>query len=146
MRKRWRHNCKRPKMIRLSSVTSTERANLGFFRRVARRRHAFHLTQVRDEKRAGRVPAKRYSNDQCFPTPGRFRLTFASVEEGQWRTPLSPAAKTDLADFSAVMVEKFFKDLTEACRRVDPNHLNLGIRYYTVPPAGAGRDASLRRL
>ena len=25
----------------------------------------------------------------------------------------------------------------QACRRVDPNHLNLGIRYYTVPPAWA---------
>ena len=35
------------------------------------------------------------------------------------------------------MVEKFFKGLTEACRRVDPNHLNLGIRYYTIPPAWA---------
>ena len=35
------------------------------------------------------------------------------------------------------MVEKFFKELTESCRRVDPNHLNLGIRYYTIPPAWA---------
>ena len=32
------------------------------------------------------------------------------------------------------MVEKLFGMLSSACRAVDPNHLNLGIRYYTVPP------------
>ena len=32
------------------------------------------------------------------------------------------------------MVEKFFGGLSDACRKVDPNHLNLGIRYYTMPP------------
>ncbi|MGD0111292.1 MAG: hypothetical protein ABSD48_05460, partial [Armatimonadota bacterium] len=43
----------------------------------------------------------------------------------------------DLARFSTVMVEKLFGGLTEACRRVDPNHLNLGARYYTIPPQWA---------
>jgi hypothetical protein len=41
---------------------------------------------------------------------------------------------TDLADFSTVMVERLFHTISEACRKVDPNHLNLGARYHTVPP------------
>ncbi len=80
---------------------------------------------------------KRYGSDQALADAWAIPATFAAVQEGQWKTPLSPAAQTDLAGFSTVMVEKFFKDLTAACRRVDPNHLNLGIRYYTVPPAWA---------
>jgi hypothetical protein len=32
------------------------------------------------------------------------------------------------------MTERFFKTLSQACREVDPKHLNLGIRYHTVPP------------
>jgi len=31
-------------------------------------------------------------------------------------------------------VDRYFGTLSKACRDVDPNHLNLGIRYYTVPP------------
>jgi hypothetical protein len=27
--------------------------------------------------------------------------------------------------------------LSAACRKADPNHINLGVRYYTVPPAWA---------
>jgi hypothetical protein len=32
------------------------------------------------------------------------------------------------------MAEKLFDTLSHACRSVDPRHLNLGARYYTVPP------------
>src|SRR5690606_360537 len=63
--------------------------------------------------------------------------TFASVAEGTWAQPLTEAARRDLDDFSSVMVELFFRVWSEACRRVDPNHLNLGVRYYTVPPSWA---------
>ncbi|CAN5793841.1 hypothetical protein BH24ACI4_BH24ACI4_21650 [soil metagenome] len=35
------------------------------------------------------------------------------------------------------MVEKFFGALGASCRRVDPNRLNLGIRYHTIPPEWA---------
>ena len=35
------------------------------------------------------------------------------------------------------MVEKLYKTMCDACRKVDPNHLNLGARYYTVPPEWA---------
>ena len=54
------------------------------------------------------------------------------VAEGEWRAPLTEAAKADLADFSEIMVEKLFGGLSDACRAVDPNHLNLGVRYASV--------------
>ena len=43
-------------------------------------------------------------------------------------------AREDFEAFSTVMVEKLYSGLSAACRSVDPNHLNLGARYYTVPP------------
>jgi hypothetical protein len=71
--------------------------------------------------------------------------------EGMWfNAPESPARKAfveflakrhageptkeDFEAFSTVMVEKLYSGLSAACRAVDPNHLNLGARYYTVPP------------
>lgn len=48
--------------------------------------------------------------------------------------PLSEAARQACVEFSAMMVEKYFRTLNDACRRAAPNHLNLGIRYFTVPP------------
>ena len=61
------------------------------------------------------------------------------LAEGAWTldVPFTPQARADLAAFDAIMVERFFGGLSQACRRVDPNHLNLGIRYYTIPPAWA---------
>jgi len=50
--------------------------------------------------------------------------------EGKDAEPLAE----DFTAFSAVMAEKLFKDLSDACRGVDPRHLNLGARYYTAPP------------
>lgn len=35
------------------------------------------------------------------------------------------------------MVEKYFAALSAACRRADPNHLNLGMRWAGVPPEWA---------
>lgn len=36
--------------------------------------------------------------------------------------------------FSTIMVQRLFDGLSQACRRVDPHHLNLGARYYIIPP------------
>jgi hypothetical protein len=48
-----------------------------------------------------------------------------------------------LEEFSAEMVRRLFRTLSDACHAADPNHLNLGARYYTVPPpwALAGMDS-----
>jgi hypothetical protein len=41
----------------------------------------------------------------------------------------SEAAKADLWEFSKEMVRAFVRIPAQECRRVDPNHLNLGLRY-----------------
>jgi hypothetical protein len=63
--------------------------------------------------------------------------TLEAVAGGTWTLPLTEQAKADLADFSTILVERFIGGLSAACRAVDPAHLNLGIRYYTVPPQWA---------
>jgi hypothetical protein len=32
------------------------------------------------------------------------------------------------------MVDYYFSTLSKACRTVDPNHLNLGMRWQGIPP------------
>jgi hypothetical protein len=80
---------------------------------------------------------ERYGSDRALSAAWGLATAFDAVAEGAWNTPLTPAAQADLAGFSAVMVERFFGELSDACRAVDPHHLNLGVRYYTVPPAWA---------
>ena len=60
-----------------------------------------------------------------------------AVTSGIWSTPLTPQARTDLDAFSSQMVRRFFEELSAACKAVDSHHLNLGVRYYTVPPQWA---------
>jgi hypothetical protein len=80
---------------------------------------------------------KKYETDTALATAWSIDTTFAALAEGRWNTPLTETATSDLADFSSIMVEKYFGTLSAACRAVDPNHLNLGIRYHTVPPKWA---------
>jgi len=62
-----------------------------------------------------------------------WNLNLAAIEE--LRRPikeackLSQAAEADLTEFSTKMVDEFIKAPSMALRSVDPNHLNLGIRY-----------------
>jgi hypothetical protein len=79
----------------------------------------------------------RYDTESALAAAWGAGITFRAVAEAEWREQLTGSAHADLADFSAIMVEKFFGGLSRACRAVDPHHLNLGIRYYTVPPAWA---------
>jgi hypothetical protein len=78
-----------------------------------------------------------YGSDDALAAAWGEGVTFEVVREGAWQRALTDAARADLAAFSETMVEKLFKGLSDACIRVDPNHLNLGVRYYTVPPAWA---------
>lgn len=80
---------------------------------------------------------RKYADEDTLSAAWKLPVTFRSLREGVWTQPLTPEAKNDLADFSKVMVEKLFGTLSAACRAVDPNHLNLGIRYYTIPPRWA---------
>ncbi len=76
----------------------------------------------------------RHGDDAGLAAAWGGNATLTAVESGSWQAGLSAAAEQDLADFSAVMVERLFSTLSEACRSVDGAHLNLGVRYYTVPP------------
>ncbi len=80
---------------------------------------------------------ERYPTDADLSTAWGMGASLAAVAEGVWRAPLTEAAQADLAAFSGIMAEKLFSGLSAACRAVDPNHLNLGVRYYTVPPRWA---------
>ncbi len=85
---------------------------------------------------------QRYGDDQRLAAAWAAPATLDEVAEGQWRHPLNEVALSDLTEFSTRMVKKLFETLTFACRKVDPDHLNLGARYYTAPPdwALAGMD------
>lgn len=64
-------------------------------------------------------------------------VSFERLARGRWTGRIPDAAKSDLEEFSTVMAERYFRSLTEACRRVDPNHLNLGMRWAGLPPMWA---------
>ena len=81
--------------------------------------------------------SRKHRDDASLSTAWGLATSLQAVETGRWKARLTPAAQQDLADFSAVMVSRFFETLTAACRKVDPHHLNLGIRYHTVPPPWA---------
>jgi hypothetical protein len=86
---------------------------------------------------------KRYVDQADFQAAWEIEISLAEIAEGdaqQWllkKGTLSVPAQRDLADFSEIMVDRYFGLLSKACRQVDPNHLNLGIRYYTTPPKWA---------
>ena len=79
----------------------------------------------------------RYPSEAALSDAWGLTVTFDEVRAGRWQRALTAGANADLDTFSEQMVTRYFGTLSEACRRVDPNHLNLGIRYYTVPPAWA---------
>lgn len=77
---------------------------------------------------------ERYGDEVGLTNAWGMPVTFGAVEQGRWQVALTEPAIADLEDFSAAMIETYFNTLNEACRQIDPNHLNLGVRYYTVPP------------
>ncbi|MEI7768277.1 MAG: hypothetical protein WCJ97_12660, partial [Phycisphaerae bacterium] len=80
---------------------------------------------------------EQYPTDAALATAWGLPVTLAQVAQGPWHLPFTPAAQADLQRFSTQMVARLFAMLTAACRAVDGQHLNLGARYYTIPPAWA---------
>jgi hypothetical protein len=64
-------------------------------------------------------------------------VTFEKTARGRWTAVLTKEALADLRQFSVSMVERYFRVLSGACRKADPNHLNLGMRWAGVPPEWA---------
>lgn len=81
----------------------------------------------------------RYGTGRALRTAWGMTASVAAVARGVWSEPLTPAATRDLAAFSTVMIRKLCETLSAACRRVDANHLNLGVRWWTFPPLYALR-------
>lgn len=77
---------------------------------------------------------RRHGNDAGLAAAWGLNITYISIAINEFKSPLNEVAREDLEAFSAVMVEKLYKTLSEACKKVDPHHLNLGARYYRVPP------------
>jgi len=85
---------------------------------------------------ARRLKAK-YIDNAALSKAWGIETSFDEISRGVWKKTLKETALRDLEEFSEVMTERFFKTLSQACRDVDPKHLNLGIRYHTVPPKWA---------
>jgi hypothetical protein len=79
----------------------------------------------------------KYGSDQALTAVWGVPVSLQAVAAGRWTQPPSAAMEADLQAFSTIMVERFFGVLSQACRAVDPHHLNLGARYYTIPPEWA---------
>jgi hypothetical protein len=78
---------------------------------------------------------QQYRDDAALALAWGEGVTFDRVARGRWPAlDLGVQARADLAAFSTVMVRRLFDTLSQACRQVDPHHMNLGARYYKVPP------------
>ncbi len=76
----------------------------------------------------------KYPDARSLARAWKMEVDFLKVQQGPWRGTLTAEAVADLEAFSEIMVRRFFSVLDAACRKVDPHHLNLGVRYFTVPP------------
>ncbi len=77
---------------------------------------------------------ERHGDDQALASAWQLPVTFAAIQSGRWHMSLSDAARSDLADFSVLLIGHYFATLSAACRAVDPHHLNLGARWQGPPP------------
>lgn len=88
---------------------------------------------------------ERYNND-IKKLNASWNIVLESFEELKTgirsASKLSPAALKDLKDFSKIMIELYVKIPSQALKKLDPNHLNLGMRYGYIssPELLAGCD------
>jgi hypothetical protein len=79
----------------------------------------------------------RHDGDAALSKAWGMETAFEKVARGRWTAVLTKPALADLRLFSVAMVERYFRGLSGACRKADPNHLNLGMRWAGVPPEWA---------
>lgn len=99
---------------------------------------AVPMLQQTPECRARQVFAERlrakYGSDRGLQRSWGMDATLRQVAGGVWSKPLSPAALVDTREFSTELLARLFRALSAACRKVDPKHLNLGVRWWSFPP------------
>lgn len=88
------------------------------------------------EELARFIKAK-YQAEDALKKAWAMDVSFDQIRSGIWKMPVSSEASADLEAFSTIMADRLFTTLSAACRRVDANHLNLGIRYASPPPVWA---------
>jgi len=79
----------------------------------------------------------KYGDNASFSESWKMRVTLDQIGEGSWTERFTEDALADLEAFSQMIVERYFSILARSCKQVDPNHLNLGIRYAGIPPKWA---------
>ncbi|MDX2150820.1 MAG: hypothetical protein SFV54_08790 [Bryobacteraceae bacterium] len=77
---------------------------------------------------------QKYEGDAALAAAWKTPATFDRVAQGKWQGVLTPEALADLRAFSVTLVERYFRTISAACRKVAPNQLNLGMRWAGVPP------------
>jgi hypothetical protein len=77
---------------------------------------------------------KKYGSDRGLQKAWGMGVTLRQVAEGVWTEPVSAKAQPDLEAFSTELLDRLFRAIGTACRKVDPHHLNLGVRWWTFPP------------
>ncbi|MDZ7638088.1 MAG: hypothetical protein U5J83_07535 [Bryobacterales bacterium] len=97
----------------------------------------YQAADCASRKELARTLGRKYADASTLSSAWGVETSFEEVASGQWRKPLPPGALKDLEEFSTRMVEHYFRTLSEACKRVDSNHLNLGMRWAGVPPSWA---------
>ena len=80
---------------------------------------------------------QKYGGDDALSAAWKRPASFDRIERGRWTGTLGPEAVADLRAFSSRMVERYFSVISKAAKAVDPNHLNLGMRWAGVPPEWA---------
>ena len=80
---------------------------------------------------------ERYPDRQALSSAWKTPMTWERLERGKMRAALPEQAMADLEAFTVKIVERYFTVLSSACKKADPNHLNLGMRWAGVPPSWA---------
>jgi hypothetical protein len=80
---------------------------------------------------------ERYPDAASLSAAWKIETTFDQVARGPWNARITEEAKSDLQAFSVLMTERYFSVISDACRAIAPNHLNLGMRWAGLPPKWA---------
>jgi len=94
----------------------------------------YNTPECATRQELARVLQAKYADGQALARAWEIETSFDEIARGVWKKTIKGKALADLEEFSGTMTQRFFKTLSQACREVDPKHLNLGIRYHTVPP------------
>jgi hypothetical protein len=82
-----------------------------------------------------------YVNDENLSRAWQMPVSFNELEYGLWNRQFTANALADLEQFSTIMAQKLYDTLSAACHKIDPNHLNLGARFASVPDGNWLLDA-----